>query len=110
MVGLARWPEAHNASATSKAGVRALVQTVKSSFLRSKVVTTFLFSVSVNAPVRKKLSDKPSGAVIGTISPNGEWITDFLRNEMRAISTSGKADMPILKGRCRACGGALMAG
>jgi Tol biopolymer transport system component len=59
----------------------------------------YLFRVSVNAPVPQKLNAKAAGGVVGTISPNGEWITDFLRDEMRAVSTSAHADVVILKGR-----------
>jgi serine/threonine protein kinase len=57
----------------------------------------YLFRTDVNGAPPRRVGPNPIGGVIGTISPDGRWLTDSLNGVTVAVSTAGEAAVPILK-------------
>jgi eukaryotic-like serine/threonine-protein kinase len=64
----------------------------------SEAGVSYLFQTDMAGSTPKRLTSQPTGNVMGTISPDGAWVTDTKARDMAAISTRGAASVPILQG------------
>jgi Tol biopolymer transport system component len=66
-------------------------------FRATRGASDFLFETTVDGATPRQISARPIGTVLGAISPDGQWSSDFKGGQLLAISMTGAA-VPILKG------------
>ena len=58
--------------------------------------TTALFSTTFEGAPARRLSPQESGGILGSVSPDGRWVSVNQAAETKAVSTTGDAPVPIL--------------
>ena len=57
-----------------------------------------LFHTTIDGAEPRRLGSGRSGGVIGTVSPDGLWVTDWLGGELIAFSLKGEAPITLFTG------------